>query len=167
MKIEFLDNIDYKNSAILISGSDTIDYSGHQLLSVDFNNEIRFYEIKYKYHCSPFKGADLFNNILIVGFEDYFYMFDTNNNKNLLSLKLSGYFGHFYRNDHLIYVTDASGIHCLNIDGTINWQNNELGIDGVEINKFDNQYLYGSGEWDPPGGWIDFILDKETGGNKK
>jgi hypothetical protein len=163
MRIEFLDNIDYKTDVILISGLDSVDYSGRQILSIDSNNEIRFYEIKYEYHCSPFKSAVLTDNILLVGFEEYFYMFDTVKNKNLLSLKLFGYFGHFYQNDNLIYVADATGIHCINIGGSVQWRNDELGLDGVEIKEFDTKNIYGTGEWDPPGGWIDFILDKQTG----
>ncbi len=175
MKVEFLDKNDNRSDSILISGLDSVDYKSRQILSIDSNNEIGFYEIRYEYHISPFKSAELSNNILLVGFEEYFYMFDTITKKNLLSLKLSGYFGHFYhndssiyaedfyQNDNLIYVADATGIYCVNINGAIQWRSDELGLDGVLIMRIDNVYIYGDGEWDPPGGWIDFIIDKQTG----
>lgn len=163
MKIEFIDNNENNHGAILISGTNSVNYSGSQILCANINNEIRFYEIRYEYHCSPYKSADLIDNILIVGFEEFFYVFDTITNNNILSLKLSGYFDHYYQNNNLIYVADASGIYCLDINGVIYWHNNALGIDGVMINEFDDKYLYGCGEWDPPSGWVDFILDKQTG----
>ena len=103
------------------------------------------------------------NDILLVGFEENFYMFDTIKNENLLSLKLSFYFGHFYQNNNLVYVADASSIHCIHKNGKIKWQTDNLGIDGVVINEIDDQFLFCSGEWDPPGGWIDFILEKQSG----
>jgi len=49
------------------------------------------------------------------------------------------------------------------MQGEIIWVNNSLGIDGVIIEKFDTDKIYGSGEWNPPGGWRDFVLDINTG----
>jgi len=43
------------------------------------------------------------------------------------------------------------------------WHNDQLGIDGVIIDRFGDATLFGQGEWDPPGGWRDFVLDKQTG----
>ena len=36
-------------------------------------------------------------------------------------------------------------------------------MDGVIIHDFYENKILGSGEWDPPGGWRDFTLDKQTG----
>jgi hypothetical protein len=103
------------------------------------------------------------DNILAVGFEENFYLFDTATKTNILNLKMEGYFGHLYFNEDLLYIADANGIHCIDKTASIIWHNNNLGIDGVIINEFTNSKILGSGEWDPPDGWRDFILDKQTG----
>jgi hypothetical protein len=60
-------------------------------------------------------------------------------------------------------VTDAGGLYCINKSGGITWKNANLGIDGVIINDIMDGKIHGSGEWDPPGGWRDFILEEDTG----
>ena len=81
----------------------------------------------------------------------------------MLKLKMEGYFGHLYFNEDLFYIADSAGIFCINKNTSIIWQNKNLGIDGVIINDFTNSKIFGSGEWDPPGGWRDFILDQQMG----
>jgi hypothetical protein len=60
-------------------------------------------------------------------------------------------------------VTDAAKLYCINDKGKIIWKNDHLGIDGVIIDSFSKDKIYGSGEWDPPGGWKDFVIDLKTG----
>lgn len=81
----------------------------------------------------------------------------------MLVLPLDGYFGHMYTDQDFFYVADASGLHCINISGQIIWQNNQLAVDGIVIEKCTASCIYGSGECDPPGGWQSFILNKYTG----
>lgn len=169
MKIEFIENIpkNHSESPILISGESSIDFSGKQFLTLtEENGGLIIYEIRHENHCSPFKQAEFLNNILVVGHEKHCYLFDIGNQSQLTVLKLSVYFGHIYTEGEFIYVADADGIYCLNQNGTILWSNNELGIDGVIINNFGDTEIYGSGEWDPPSGWEDFIIDKKTGRKK-
>lgn len=149
---------------ILISGPDSIHFRRKEYLIVNQNDDARnLFEIKYDCHCSPFKQTMIIDKILAVGFEEYFYLFDTAIQSNILKLKMEGYFGHLYFNEDLFYVADSAGIYCINKNASIIWQNNNLGIDGVIINEFTDNNIFGSGEWDPPGGWRDFILDKQTG----
>lgn len=166
MKIEFIENIPekYSNSPILISGEPSIEFNRQQLLSLtQKDGRLTIYEIKYEHHCSPFMQAEALNNIVVVGHEEHCYLFDFTNDVFLNALKLSGYFGHIYLEGESIYVADANGLCCLNQDGTKLWSNGDLGIDGVIINDFTDSEIHGSGEWDPPGGWEDFVIDKKTG----
>jgi hypothetical protein len=121
------------------------------------------FEIRYEYHCSPFKEAIIIADVLAVGFEEHFYMFDMKKKSTILKLKVSGYFGHLYYNREFFYITDSGGVFCIDKAGSLIWQNNNLGIDGVIINEFTDGKILGSGEWDPPGGWRDFILDNKPG----
>ena len=149
---------------ILISGTDSIQFVGRKFLILDQDGETKsLFEIRYESHCSPFKQAMIIDNILAVGFEEYFYLFDTTIQLNILKLKMNGYFGHLYYNNELLYITDSGGVFCIGKAGSLIWHNNNLGIDGVIINEFTNDKIFGSGEWDPPGGWRDFTLDKQTG----
>lgn len=76
---------------------------------------------------------------------------------------MDGYFGHLYYDNGAFYIADAIGLHCIDKNGQILWYNAELGIDGVIVNEFTDSMIFGSGEFDPPGGWIDFSIDKLTG----
>lgn len=169
MEIKFVDLLpeNYTEQPILISGSSSIQHSEKQYLSLNQGNGIfKIYEIRYQYQCSPFNRAKLIGDIIVIGHEEHFYLFNMTQNSNFINLKLSGYFGHFYEYDDLIYVADANDLYCLNLLGEIKWQTKNLGIDGVLISKFTESNIFGSGEWDPPGGWEDFILDIKTGDKK-
>ena len=43
------------------------------------------------------------------------------------------------------------------------WQNNTIGVDGVKIDGFTKEEIYGSGEFDPPKDWKDFVIGIEDG----
>lgn len=166
MITEFTDTIpnDISMEPVLISGSASIYYAGKEYLILSDHDIVTgVYEIKYQVHCSPFKQALLIDNLLAVGHEEHFYLFSINTNQNLLRLKLDGYFGHLYFDKDLFYVADATGLHCIDKNGNVCWANAELGIDGVIINEFTDNKISGSGEFDPPGGWKDFLIDRTTG----
>lgn len=166
MVIQFIDNIpgDTNLKPVLISGLASAGYSGQTYLKVsDDDTSTALYEIRYQVHCSPFKEALLVDNLLAVGYEEYFYLFDIVATQNVLRLKMNGYFGHLYFDEGLFYVADAIGLHCIDKTGNIRWSNLELAIDGVIVNEFTGNKILGSGELDPPGGWADFSVDKVTG----
>ena len=167
MKFEFTDIIplNLTTKAVCISGSQSynLDNTRYLLRINDEGNYSEVFEIKYEYHCSPFEEADILGNILAVGHEAHFYLFNLTKNKNILTIPMRGYFGHLYIRDNSFYVCDAGSLIRLNRDGDILWHAKSLGIDGVTIESFDYGKIFGSGEWDPPGGWKDFILDNTTG----
>jgi hypothetical protein len=170
MNYTFSDNIpgNLNLQPVIISGSESLLYRGQEYLLFEQKNEIKaIYEIRYQSTCSPFKQAISIDNILAVGNHIYFYLFNAILNENILQLEVEGYFGGLYLHNEHFYIADAHGIYCIDKLGKLLWQNNNLAIDGVIINNFTDNNIFGSGEWDPPGGWLDFILDKHTGITKK
>ena len=148
---------------ILISGRQSLKYHNMSFL-IDEISAIA-YQINYEFHCSPFKQALYIHELLAVGFEENFYLFNLSNQGNLLNLQLSGYFGQFYFEEDLFYIADANGLTCVNLKGDMIWKNITLGVDGVKIDGFTNDQIYGSGEFDPPSDWKDFVIRKKDGVN--
>lgn len=133
------------------------------MLEKEDDNVQRAFEIRFEFRCSPFKEALIVGNLLAVGHEGFFYLFNLLSNENVQTLGMDGYFSHLYSYDGNFYVTSAGSIYCLDQNGKLIWKNSSLGIDGVFIEKFTDDNIYGSGEWDPPGGWRDFILERRSG----
>ena len=148
-----------KHASILISGDDSKAYPNITYLLM---NEA-LYEIKYEEQCGPFKKALVHNHILAVGHQCNFYLFDTATQQGILNLPLKGYFGNIYLQDGLFYIADSSGLYCVSPQGKVLWHNGELGVDGVMIHDFQENKIYGTGEWSPPSGWEEFVLELDTG----
>lgn len=166
MTFEFRDSFpdDLNLSPLLISRDVSRDLNGRQFLIVIENDLSKsLYEIRYEYHCSPFKEALIVDNVLAVGFEEHFYLFDLGRKANMLAIKMEGYFGHLYADGNNFYVADAFGLYCIDKNASVKWHNASLAIDGVIVSEFFENTISGSGEWDPPGGWRDFVLNKQTG----
>jgi len=154
----------YPDVPCLISGDESVLYPNKIYLLHSENEElIDVYEIRYEYHISPFKQTLIVDNVLAVGYEKHFYLFDIFQREVLLLIHMKGYFGHLYFSQTDFYVTDAECVYRLDKTGKIIWQTDNLGHDGVIIEEMDALSIVGSGEWDPPGGWLKFMLDKTTG----
>jgi hypothetical protein len=148
---------------IVISGPESMSFGRRAFILYDNNEPATVYEIKYEYNSSPFKQVEMLGNLLLAGYEERFYIFDTTSETSLLSLPLKWYFGSFYVEDGYIYVANANGIYCVETNGKVCWSNDALGIDGVVMEQFTPTQIRGKGEWDPPNGWRDFVVDKQTG----
>ncbi len=149
---------------VVISGPESYNLPRRSYVLVEENDgTCRTFEIRYDINCSPFKQAAVTGHMLAVGFEDYFYLFDTQAGKTVAEVYMDGYFGHFYEDGNLFYVADAGSLYCINYNGNIVWRNTNLGIDGVIVENIEEDKIYGSGELDPPGGWRGFVLYKHTG----
>lgn len=166
MTLEFTDILpdNAERSPVLISGSLSAACSKQCFLMWHEGNTIKgLYELKYETYGNPFREALIVDHLLAVGHEAHFYLFNLTTNQTILRLEMNGYFGHLYYDADAFYVADASGIHCIDKKGEIFWSSAGLGIDGVIIHEFTDNKISGSGEFDPPGGWIDFSIDKATG----
>jgi outer membrane protein assembly factor BamB len=166
MSLEFTDNLpdNITLSPVLISGRLSAACSNQGFLTLREGATIKaLYEIKYEAQGSPFREALLIDHLLAVGHEAHFYLFNLMTNETILRLDLNAYFGHLYHDHGVFYVADAHGLYCIDKNGEIFWSNEELGIDGVVVHEFTEDKILGSGEFDPPGGWIAFSIDKATG----
>jgi hypothetical protein len=166
MNFEFLQTVpaEFHGPVRLISGAGSSSFSGIEyVITAKNESEISIFEIRYEYHCSPFKGAMIEDNVLAVGHEEFFYLYDLKNDTTLATIKMDGYFCHLYFNNDLFYVTSAGSVYCIDKEGHEIWLNSNVGIDGVLINEFVDGKIYGMGEWDPPGGWREFTLDQRSG----
>ncbi len=120
--------------------------------------------LKVESEFSPiFTQCEVVNKIVIVGYGDRFYMFDLDKKKIKKNILIDGYFSSFLVADDEIFV--ATNYHVINIsfDGKEKWVSDSLGIDGIVLSRITQTELFGSGEWDPPGGWENFILNRKTG----
>ena len=154
------------DEAETISGETSFHFSNSEYLVVRNGDDKRSFKIIYEYHCSPFKEAAIRENLLLVGHEKHFYLYDMAAKRSILALKMNWYFGHLYLDEDFFYVADAQGLYKINYKGEIIWHNENLGIDGVIIDKFTENQIFGGGAWDPPGGWKVFVLNKKTGKSK-
>jgi hypothetical protein len=51
----------------------------------------------------------------------------------------------------------------VDLDGSVAWTSNELGVDGVLVHSVVDGVVSGAGEWDPPGGWLPFAISLQSG----
>lgn len=87
------------------------------------------------------------------------------------SVPLEGYFSGFIAPDDIdapadaftVLVKGCSGVMRLDSAGEMIWANQTLAIDGIVLHRLFDGCLLGDGEWDPPGGWVPFALDIESG----
>jgi hypothetical protein len=166
MNIEFTNSVpeELRNQIVIISGKESVKWSNVEYLVLKDNDRIKkAFQIRFESHYSPFKDAIMWNNLLAVGHQGLFYLYDLLENTRLLLFQLDGYFGHLYFNENLFYVTGSGSIYCIDERGNLIWQSPSLGADGILIERFNGNRIHGSGECDPPGGWKDFVLDITTG----
>lgn len=164
MKFIFRDNIPTGKQPVLISGIESLNNGRDEYLIVEKEDGIvSYYEMRAEHYCSPFKEALIADGILAAGHENAFYLFDTIQNKSLLVLKIHGYFGHIYFDNDLFHVSGCKELYCIDKTGAILWHKGSLAIDGVIIENFTGDKIYASAQLDPPDGWEDFILNRQTG----
>lgn len=156
------DNLD--NAPVLISGYESSQLDNNEYLLIEgHNDQLSIYEIRYKAGCSPFKEAIIIDNLLAVGHEEHFYLFDIIPRRTILRLEVSGYFGQLYFNDGQFLVACASGLYSINKTGKITWQNLNLSIDGTLVTTVSDGKIYCRCQLDPPDGWKNLVLNNRTG----
>ncbi|MCS3797847.1 hypothetical protein [Niastella sp. OAS944] len=166
MNIEFTNSVpeELRNQILLVSGKQSVKWGNVEYLVLKNNDIInKAFQIRFGSYCSPFKDVIIRNNLLAIGHQGHFYLYDLLENASVLVLQVDGYFGHLYFNENLFYVTGSGSIYCIDERGNLIWKNSSLGVDGILIERFNENRIYGNGECDPPGGWQDFVLDNATG----
>lgn len=112
---------------------------------------------------SAFKQAMILDDLLLVGYGERFALYDYKKHELKAELVFSGYFGSFIVDSNEIFVATDSDLFNLSKEGKVNWISENLGIDGVLIGRISDRIIEGTGEFDPPGGWIPFVVDRTTG----
>ncbi len=116
--------------------------------------------------CFAFNDAIVWHLFLVVGWGDCVYLIETET-KTVTKHRLGAYYGHDYSYDDYLLIASCDRIWRINIDGSIDWKSDVLGIDGVLVSTVDNGVIFGEGEWDPPGGWQPFRITLDSGQNAK
>jgi hypothetical protein len=80
-----------------------------------------------------------------------------------LGVGLGCYFEEFITGEDYLLAISGQGIVRLDAAGAVVWRNDALAVDGVIVFDVEDGAIDGQGEWDPPGGWRDFLVSLETG----
>lgn len=113
---------------------------------------------------NPFDDAYIFGEWLCIGCYDKVYIVDIETKKYTVT-EVPMYFGYFRELGDRLYIFTGVGVIAYDRDMHRLWQNDALAVDGVTGGELteDGRYLMISCEMDPPGGWVDKMIDTETG----
>lgn len=123
------------------------------LLRVDYYKSVE---------CYSFEKAIIWKNQLAVGIGHKVFLIHLESH-SVCEWDLGNYFNSFLPAKEYLLVASAQRIHRIDPNGTMLWSSNDLGIDGIMIDRIEEDIIYGQGEWDPPGGWKPFRVELETG----
>lgn len=119
---------------------------------------------------SCFQDLRCVDGVVYIGFGAYLFVIDTSGQATARYL-LDGYFGEMYETSDIddpdpnfsILATSASEVLAFSKTGELLWKQSCLGVDGIVLHRISDGHLIGSGEWDPPGGWLKFVLNLTSG----
>jgi len=116
----------------------------------------------FKPRAAGFERCLVWHEIVLVGLGDHVHMVCISD-RSTRTLSLGSYFCDFAATDR--YLLIASGERLVRIDQerTVVWTSEQLGADGVLVLEASPAVIRGLGEWDPPGGWREFVLDAGSG----
>ncbi|GHU25075.1 hypothetical protein FACS1894164_13280 [Spirochaetia bacterium] len=117
--------------------------------------------VYYEYN-TTFKDAEVLGKYVFIGFCDSVFIVNLDNN-NVRKIMLRYYFGHMNKYENFILIGSACDLLLFDKSAELKWVAEDVGIDGVIVHDFDGKYIYGNGEYDPPGGWIKFKICYKTG----
>jgi hypothetical protein len=119
---------------------------------------------------SCFQDLRCVDGVVYIGFGAYLFVIDTRD-QAIAPYLLDGYFGEMYETSDIddpdpnfsILATSASEVLAFSKTGELLWKQSCLGVDGIVLHRISDGHLIGSGEWDPPGGWLKFVLNLASG----
>lgn len=137
---------------VIIENQDT----GEELYNLQFNSE---------HNCSVFRNAIVWNNLVVIGFDNYCYLFNLNK-EEIDSYKLNSFFDSFFTTEKFVLVASLSNINCFNSDAEFLWRSDKLGTESIKIESVENDMIKGHAKWEDSG-WKEFQLPLLTGGVTK
>ena len=127
--------------------------TGEELYCLQFTSE---------HNCSVFRDLVVWNNLLVIGFDNFCYIFNLET-EHVVKYKLNSFFDSFFITEQHVLLSSLSNIDCFNSDAVFMWRSEKLGNESIKISKVENNIIYGSGKWDEAG-WKEFQLPLSTGG---
>jgi hypothetical protein len=120
--------------------------------------------------CICFKAVRTAGTKAFIGYGERLFIVNMSTDE-VITYQMDGYFCDLFDTDDLdttaddfcILASSASELLAFDLEGALLWKAQELGIDGVRANGATATQIQGSGEWDPPGGWEPFIVDRRNG----
>ena len=130
-------------------------------------NDHPFLRIDYYPVVGPHVSEEciIWGGLVAIGIGNLAFLIDIEN-KETSEYEIEPYFSSFFPLDDCLLVISGQRIHKVSQDGTIVWSTCDLGIDGICIDHVESGWIFGEGDWDPPGGWKQFVLDVSTGGTR-
>lgn len=129
--------------------------AGEKLLRVDAYLSL--------YECGgPFQEVVIWRDIVVIGCCHHVFLVPLQGDK-VATIDLDGYFGQVYLNGEVLLVASQYRLFRLSPNGKVIWTSQELGIDGVKIDRIQDGLVHGRGEWDPPDGWKEFAVRLDSG----
>jgi hypothetical protein len=112
--------------------------------------------------CFAFEEVRLWSGFVVVGWGHRVYLVDPRT-RTVAALDLGSYFGHLYPAERCLLAASAERLFRIELDGSLLWRSDALGIDGVVVDQVADGVIRGQGEWDPPGGWRPFQVSLRSG----
>ena len=109
-----------------------------------------------------FREVCRWSRFVAIGWGHHLYLVEVET-RQVSNFDLSCYFCQMHCGEETLIVASAERLWCLASNGSLIWTSDELGIDGVRIDRVEIDVVYGEGEWDPPGGWRPFRVNTATG----
>jgi hypothetical protein len=109
-----------------------------------------------------FEDLQIWDKRVVLGWGDYLYLVNAETG-TAGSIELDSPYVQMHMAPEHLLVTSARRMIRVGLDGQVLWTSDCLGIDGVIVERVADGIVWGSGEWDPPGGWRPFRLLLETG----
>lgn len=112
--------------------------------------------------CNAFQAAVIWEGFVAIGFGEHLYFVDLDSH-HVQKFNLKSYFGYLQVNGCTLLAASAERIFCFAPSGELLWRSTQLGIDGVVFGEVNDEYIFGHGEYDPPGGWRAFCISAANG----
>ena len=112
--------------------------------------------------CYAFEDVIVWRELVIIGYGSRVHMVNYQT-QEIITFELDSYFGHFYPGDEWLIIASANRLILISTTGRVMWKTEYLGLDGVIVDRIEDNLIHGRGEWDPPGGWRPFQVRLDTG----
>jgi hypothetical protein len=130
-----------------------VENDGEPLLRVDVYCDV---------DCYAFEDLIVWREFVVIGLGSRVHIVNYQTEETN-TFELESYFGHLYPGDEWLIIASGQRLLLIGPTGSVVWETEELGLDGVIIDSIEDDLIYGQGEWDPPGDWRPFQVRLATG----